>query len=117
MLDALRAGQLDVLYAQRRKREGENVAKTLTARGFYRTLAALTSVEIPVDTGDFRLITHRVVEVLRRMLEQHKFLRGQIAWVGFRQQAFLYDRAARAAGEIGYTWKKTLRLATNSLRA
>ena len=115
MIHQLRADHLDVVYAQRRQRAGESVGKRLTAKGFYRLLGALTSVEIPVDTGDFRVITQRVVAVLRQMPERHKFLRGQIAWVGFRQGAFLYDRQSRVAGETGYTWSKMLRLATDAL--
>jgi polyisoprenyl-phosphate glycosyltransferase len=115
MLHQLRDGGYDVVYAQRRQRDGESVGKRLTARWFYRLLAALTSVDIPVDTGDFRVITQRVVAVLRQMPERHKFLRGQIAWVGFRQSAFMYDRQSRAAGETGYTWSKMLRLATDAL--
>lgn len=115
MVADLRTQGLDVLYAQRRQRAGESMGKRLTARWFYRLMAALTSVEIPVDTGDFRLITRRVVHILRQMPERHKFLRGQIAWVGFKQAPFLYDRAARAAGQTGYTWRKMFRLATDAL--
>ncbi len=115
MLQQLRTDGLDVVYAQRRQRAGESAGKRLTAKWFYRLLGALTSVDIPVDTGDFRVITQRVVAVLRQMPERHKFLRGQIAWVGFRQGAFLYDRQSRAAGETGYTWSKMLRLATDAL--
>ena len=117
MIQQLRADDLDVVYAQRRQRAGESVGKRLTARWFYRLLGALTSVEIPVDTGDFRVISQRVVAVLRQMPERHKFLRGQIAWVGFRQGAFLYDRQSRVAGETSYTWSKMLRLATDALTA
>lgn len=117
MIEQLRTGGLDVVYAQRRQRSGESVAKRLTAKWFYRVLGALTSVDIPVDTGDFRVVTQRVVDVLRRMPERHKFLRGQVAWIGFRQAAFMYDRQSRVAGETGYTWKKMFRLATDALTA
>lgn len=115
MIRQLRDGAYDVVYAQRRQRSGESAAKRITAKVFYRLLDRLTAVEIPVDTGDFRVITRRVVDVLRQMPERHKFLRGQIAWVGFRQAPFLYDRAPRAAGETGYSWSKMLRLATDAL--
>lgn len=115
MLQQLRADGLDVVYAQRRARAGENVGKRFTARLFYRLLGRLTAVQIPVDTGDFRLITRRVVEVLRQMPERHKFLRGQIAWVGFRQAPFFYDRAPRAAGQTSYSYPKMLRLALDAL--
>ncbi|MBC7448939.1 MAG: glycosyltransferase family 2 protein [Hymenobacteraceae bacterium] len=117
MIQQLRTDGLDVVYAQRRQRAGESAGKRLTATVFYRLLGALTSVEIPADTGDFRVITQRVVAALRQMPERHKFLRGQIAWVGFRQAAFLYDRQSRVAGETGYTWRKMFRLATDALTA
>lgn len=117
MLEQLRSRGLDVVYAQRRQRAGESISKRLTAKWFYRILGALTSVDIPVDTGDFRVVTQRVADALRRMPERHKFLRGQVAWVGFRQEAFLYDRQSRVAGETGYTWKKMFRLATDALTA
>lgn len=115
MLRQLRADGLDVVYGQRRARAGENPGKRLTARLFYRLLGRLTAVEIPIDTGDFRIITQRVVDILRRMPERHKFLRGQIAWVGFRQAPFLYDRAARAAGQTSYSYPRMLRLAIDAL--
>ncbi len=117
MLQQLRTEELDVVYAQRRQRAGESAGKRLTASAFYRLLGALTSVDIPPDTGDFRLITRRVVAALRQMPERHKFLRGQIAWVGFQQKPFLYDRQSRVAGETGYTWRKMFRLATDALTA
>ena len=89
--------------------------KRSTAALFYRLLSRLTSVQIPVDTGDFRIIDRRVVEVLRRMPESHKFLRGQIAWIGFRQTTIEYDRAERLAGQTGYTFRKMLRLALDGI--
>jgi len=74
-----------VVFARRRKRKGESLAKLLTARLFYRLLARIASVEIPLDTGDFRIMDKKVVDVLKAMPEQNKFLRGQISWIGFKQ--------------------------------
>ena len=105
----------DVAYAKRRSRQGESAAKLLTAKVFYRILARITRISIPVDTGDFRVISRRVVLALRQMPEQHKFLRGQIAWVGFRQTYVEYDRAERAGGETGYTYRKMINLALDGI--
>lgn len=105
----------DVVYAKRRSRQGESYAKKLTAKLFYRILARITRVSIPVDTGDFRVISRRIVLTLRQMPEQHKFLRGQIAWVGFRQTFVEYDRAERAGGETGYTYRKMLNFALDGI--
>nr|WP_230687983.1 glycosyltransferase family 2 protein [Hymenobacter ruricola] len=105
----------DVVYAKRRSRQGESYAKKLTAKVFYRLLARITHVSIPVDTGDFRIISRRVVRTLRQMPEQHKFLRGQIAWVGFRQTFLEYDRAERAGGQTGYTYRKMLSFALDGI--
>ena len=105
----------DVVYAKRRSRVGESQAKKLTAKVFYRILARITRISIPVDTGDFRIISRRVLLALRQMPEQHKFLRGQIAWVGFRQTFVEYDRAQRAGGETGYTYRKMLRFALDGI--
>ena len=105
----------DVVYARRRSRQNENVAKRLTAKAFYRLLVAITHVAIPVDTGDFRIISRRVVLALRQMPEQHKFLRGQIAWLGFRQTFVEYDRAGRQGGTTGYTYRKMVRLALDGI--
>jgi glycosyltransferase involved in cell wall biosynthesis len=107
----------EVVYAKRLSRPGENVAKLLTAKLFYRMLAAITHVSIPVDTGDFRIISRKVVEALKQMPEQNKFLRGQISWIGFRQTYVEYDRAQRAAGETGYTYSKMIRLALDGITA
>jgi glycosyltransferase involved in cell wall biosynthesis len=105
----------EVVYAKRRSREGESLFKKMTARMFYRMLQKITSINIPVDTGDFRLIDTKIVEVLRKMPEQHKFLRGQISWIGFRQTFVEYDRDARYAGKTGYTIRKMLRLAIDGI--
>lgn len=107
----------EVVYAKRLSRPGENAAKLLTAKLFYRGLASITNVSIPVDTGDFRIISRKVVEALKLMPEQNKFLRGQISWIGFRQTFVEYDRAQRAGGETGYTYGKMLRLAIDGITA
>lgn len=105
----------EVVYAQRAKRAGETVFKTLTAKYFYRIISRITSINIPVDTGDFRIIDRKVVDVLKQMPEQQKFLRGQIAWVGFNQTFITYNRAERNAGETGYTVRKMLKLALDGI--
>ena len=107
----------EVVYAKRRSRQGESVAKKFTARLLYRLLTRITHISIPVDTGDFRIISRKVVEGLKRMPEQNKFLRGQISWIGYRQTFVEYDRAERAGGETGYTYSKMLRLALNGITA
>jgi polyisoprenyl-phosphate glycosyltransferase len=104
-----------VVYARRKSREGETFLKKFTARLFYRLLAKITNVNIPVDTGDFRIIERKVVEVLKQMPEQNKFLRGQIAWVGFRQTYVEYERKERNSGQTGYTYKKMIRLAMDAI--
>ncbi|MES2387750.1 MAG: glycosyltransferase family 2 protein [Bacteroidota bacterium] len=105
----------EVVYARRRRRQGESFMKLLTAKAFYRILRSITSVEIPVDTGDFRIMHRKVAEVLRRMPEQQKFLRGQISWIGFRQTFVEYDRQSRAGGQTGYTYSKMLRFAMDGI--
>ncbi|WP_375416337.1 glycosyltransferase family 2 protein [uncultured Hymenobacter sp.] len=105
----------DVVYAKRRSRQGESQAKKFTAKAFYRILANITRISIPVDTGDFRIISRRVLLALRQMPEQHKFLRGQIAWVGYRQTFVEYDRSERAGGETGYTYRKMLSFALDGI--
>ena len=107
----------EVVYAKRRSRQGESAAKKFTARLFYRLLARITHISIPVDTGDFRIISRKVVEGLKRMPEQNKFLRGQISWIGYRQTFVEYDRAERAGGETGYTYRKMIRLAIDGITA
>lgn len=107
----------EVVYARRRSRQGESPTKKLTAKLFYRILRAMTHVEIPVDTGDFRIISRKVVLALRQMPEQNKFLRGQISWIGYRQTFLEYDRAERAGGVTGYTYGKMLRFALDGITA
>ncbi|MEX2144107.1 MAG: glycosyltransferase family 2 protein [Anaerolineales bacterium] len=105
----------EVVYAVRRKRKGESFFKRITATFFYRLINRITDIEIPLDTGDFRLIDRRVVDVLNQMREHHRFLRGMSAWVGFRQVGVPYDRAARFAGETHYTLPRMIRLALTAI--
>jgi len=104
-----------VVFAKRRMRKGESAFKLLTARLFYRILNQLTTIEIPLDTGDFRLIDRSVVLHLQNMPERSKFLRGQIAWLGLRQVEVLYDRDSRLHGNTGYTLNKMLSLAISGI--
>jgi len=105
----------DVVYGRRRSREGESWFKLLTAKWFYRVFAAMIPIEVPLDTGDFRLMSRRVVSTLRGLRENHRFVRGLVAWVGFKQTAVEYDRAARAAGETKYPLKKMLAFAFDGI--
>jgi polyisoprenyl-phosphate glycosyltransferase len=105
----------DVVYAVRRARPGESRFKLLTARAFYRVIKRLTKIAIPLDTGDFRLMSRRVVEALRRSPERHRFLRGMVSWVGFNQTAIEYDRDVRYAGSTKYPLGKMLRFAMDGI--
>jgi len=105
----------DVVYARRKARKGEGFMKKLTAKWFYRALDKITSVKIPIDTGDFRVISRRVLTVLQQMPEREKFLRGQIAWMGFNQTFIEYNRDERKAGDTGYTWSKMIRFAIDGI--
>ena len=105
----------EVVYAKRKTRDGENFLKKFTAKMFYRAMKRITSISIPVDTGDFRLIDRKIVNVLKEMPEQQKFLRGQISWIGFRQTFVEYDRDSRYAGKTGYTYKKMIRFALDGI--
>jgi glycosyltransferase involved in cell wall biosynthesis len=109
-----RAGY-DVIYAVRRTRKGESRFKVATARAFYRTIRRLTNVSIPVDAGDFRLMSRRVVEVLKRSRERHRFLRGMVSWAGFRQIAVEYDRDERVSGTSKYPLSKMLKFAIDGV--
>lgn len=113
MLDRWRDG-VDVAYGQRRTREGETFFKLVTARLFYRLLAGIAERPVPLDTGDFRLMDRAVADCIVSMPEQDRFLRGMVAWVGFRQEAVPYDRAPRLAGETKYPFRKMLRLAVDA---
>jgi dolichol-phosphate mannosyltransferase len=105
----------EVVFAVRAEREGETWFKKLTASLFYRIIFRITDVRIPLDTGDFRLLDRKVVEVMGSMRERHRFLRGMAAWVGFRQIGVPYKRAARYAGVTKYPFKKMLKLALNAI--
>lgn len=104
-----------VVYAKRKKRSGESWFKLWTAKLFYRILSKITSISIPVDTGDFRIMDHKIVEILREMPEKNKYLRGQISWIGFNQTYIEYDRQQRNSGETGYTISKMLRFALDGI--
>lgn len=105
----------DVVYAVRRRREGETRFKRASASLYYRVMKRLTAVEVPIDAGDFRLIDRRVAEIVSNMPEPDRFLRGMFAWVGFEQTAVLYERAARVRGESKYSFAKTVRFAADGL--
>ena len=104
-----------VVFAVREKRVGETWFKTFTASLFYRTIFRITDIDIPLDTGDFRLMDRAVVDVMNSMRERHRFLRGMSAWVGFRQIGVTYEREARYAGSTKYPFKKMLVLALNAI--
>jgi glycosyltransferase involved in cell wall biosynthesis len=105
----------DVVYAVRRTRKGESPFKLLTARMFYRTIKRLTNVSIPVDTGDFRLMSRRVVDSLKRSHERHRFLRGMVSWVGYNQIGVEYDREERLSGETKYPFSKMVKFAIDGI--
>jgi dolichol-phosphate mannosyltransferase len=105
----------EVVYAVRVEREGESWFKLWTASLFYRIIYRITDVKIPLDTGDFRLLDRKVVDVLKNMRERHRFPRGMSAWVGFKQIGVEYKRAARQAGETKYPFRKMFRLALNAI--
>ncbi|MBC5800352.1 MAG: glycosyltransferase family 2 protein [Candidatus Eremiobacteraeota bacterium] len=105
----------DVVYATRKSRKGESPFKLLTARIFYRTIRRLTNVSIPVDTGDFRLMSRRVVDALAQTREKHRFLRGLVSWVGYNQIGIEYERDARTFGKTKYPFSKMLRFAIDGI--
>ncbi|MEX1189931.1 MAG: glycosyltransferase family 2 protein [Bacteroidia bacterium] len=105
----------EVVYARRRSRKGESFFKKVTAKVFYKTLRNITQVDIPLDTGDFRIIDRKVVDALKRMPEQNKFLRGQISWIGFKQGEVLFDRDERKFGKSGYPLSKMLKFAMDGV--
>ena len=104
-----------VVYAKRKTRKGEPWLRLKAITTFYSLLAKITSFEMPQNVGDFRLISRDVLEHLKKMKEQDKYLRGQIAWMGYKSTYVLYDRDERMAGESKYPFKKLLRLATNGI--
>jgi dolichol-phosphate mannosyltransferase len=115
MLAAMRDEQADVVYGVRRSRAGETAFKRATAHGFYRLLSRATEVDIPVDAGDFRLISRRALDALMAMPEQARFIRGMVAWIGFKQVPIAYNRDPRFAGETKYPLRKMLRFAFDAI--
>jgi len=105
----------DVVYAVRRSRKGESAFKLATAGFFYRIIKRLTKVSIPVDTGDFRLMSRRVVDALQRLPERHRFLRGMVSWVGYNQTGVEYDRDVRLSGQTKYPLPKMMRFAVDGI--
>lgn len=105
MILSWRAGA-DVVYAQRRVRDGETVIKRWTASAFYRIMQWTTNVALPADTGDFRLMSRRAVDSLLRLREHHRFMKGLFAWIGFIQVPIIYDRAPRQAGVTKWNYWK-----------
>jgi polyisoprenyl-phosphate glycosyltransferase len=117
MFEMMRSQKADVVYGERKTRAGESVFKRLTAFCFYRLIDALTDIHIPKDSGDFRLVTHRVIDVFNRMPERHRFTRGMISWIGFRQIPITYDRDPRFAGSTKYPLRKMIRFALDGITA
>jgi dolichol-phosphate mannosyltransferase len=105
----------DVVYAIRRTREGETRFKLLTARWFYRFFALMIPIDVPLDAGDFRLMSRRVVLALSALRETHRFVRGMVAWIGFKQAKVLYDRPGRFAGQTKYPLRKMVRFAVDGI--
>ena len=105
----------DVVYAKRREREGETVFKRVTAAMYYRILKGLTKIDIPIDTGDFRLIDRKVNEAMKTFQERNRFVRGLVSWVGFRQIRLEYDRKERYAGQTKYPIRKMIRLSVDGV--
>lgn len=114
MLARARDG-VDVVYGQRIERKGETWLKLFLARAFYRMLSYLANIDIPENAGDFRLISRRVVDELMQLPERQRFIRGMIAWIGFRQEAFPYERHARYAGETKYPMLKLIQFAFDAI--
>jgi len=105
----------EVVYAKRIKRKGETYFKKITAKLFYRLLSGITSIDIPIDVGDYRLVNRKIVDFLKLMPEQNKFLRGQIAWLGFKQTFVEYERDSRKTGKTGYSLGKMIQFAIDGI--
>ncbi len=105
----------EVIYGKRKSRKGESPFKLLTAKLFYKTLNSLSDTEIPMDTGDFRLVDKKVIDVINTLPEHNKFLRGLFSWVGFKQTPFEYERQERLAGKTKYPLKKMVKLAGDGI--
>ena len=114
MVEKWREG-FDVVYGVRERRRGETVLKLATAAAFYRLMSRMTNIQIPVDVGDFRLLSRRAADRLRRMREKDRFVRGLVSWIGFRQTGVTYHREARFAGETKYPFRKMLKFAFDGL--
>jgi dolichol-phosphate mannosyltransferase len=115
MLATMERECADIVYGQRRTRDGVSSGLNACYKAFYKILGWLSGTEIPPDTGDFRLVSRQVVDCVNAMPEQERFLRGMFSWTGFKQVAFRYDRKARAAGAPAYTWKKLFALAADGI--
>jgi len=115
MVEEMERQQADVVYAVRRARAGETAFKRGTAKLFYRLLSKLAEIEIPLDTGDFRLMSRRALDALLSLPEQARFIRGMVAWVGFRQVPIAYDRAERHAGQTKYPLARMMRFALDAV--
>ena len=115
MMRVMDEQEADVVYGQRRMRSGETRLKLTTAALFYRILQRLVEIEIPLDTGDFRLMNRRTLDVLNKMPERDRFIRGLVSWIGLRQVPFLYDREARYAGSSNYPLLKMARFALDAV--
>ncbi len=105
----------EVIYGKRKSREGESAFKLFTAKAFYATINKLSDIEIPKNTGDFRLVDKKVVDVINTLPEHNKFLRGLFSWVGFKQYAYEYERKERLAGKTKYPFKKMMKLASDGI--
>jgi dolichol-phosphate mannosyltransferase len=105
----------DVVYGKRSKRKGESWFKKITAKLFYRFLNSMTSVDIPVDTGDFRLIDRKVCDTMNSLTEKNRYVRGLVSWVGYKQVEVEYVREERFAGETKYPLKKMIKLAADAI--
>jgi polyisoprenyl-phosphate glycosyltransferase len=115
MIELMKATDADVVYGQRSRRPGETLFKRLSASAFYRFIDWLSDIRIPKDTGDFRLITRNVADILSQMPEQHRFIRGMVAWIGGRQVPYVYDRMERYAGVTKYPLRRMIRFATDAI--
>jgi dolichol-phosphate mannosyltransferase len=114
MVDAWRQG-FDVVYGVRAERDGEGAMKLVTASAFYRVLNRLTSLQIPADVGDFRLMSRRAVEELKQLREKDRFVRGLVSWIGFSQTGVSYHRDKRYAGETKYPYRKMIKFAFDGI--
>lgn len=115
MMQLMDSTDADVVYGRRNQRAGETAFKKTSAAIFYRLFCRLADINIPVDTGDFRLMNRRTLDVLNSMPEQQRFIRGMIAWIGLRQVPFPYDRQGRVAGQTAYPLLKMLRFAFDAI--